>query len=115
MFVLCVIVSVLLAASLLVSAAGKLTKMDQVVTTLTGVGVPLSWFPWLALAEITGAVGLLVGLGAPAIGVLAAVGVICYFVGAISFHLRAGDRNLAPPGGLLVVAVLALVLRLATA
>lgn len=111
MFVTYAIFAVVLAAALLVSAAGKLRGMEQVVTMLTGLGVPSTWFPRLAAAEIAGAVGLLVGLAVPVVGILAAIGVIAYFVGAVVTHLRAGDREIVPAVVLGVLAVVALVLR----
>ena len=115
MFVVTVIVSILLAAGLLGSAAAKLTKSPKVVEQLTGLSVPAGWLPLLALAEIAGAVGLVVGLKVAGLGVAAAIGVIAYFVGAVTTHVRAKDKNLAAPAMFGVLAIVALVLRLATA
>jgi uncharacterized membrane protein YphA (DoxX/SURF4 family) len=112
MFVVCAIVSVLLAVMLLASAGAKLVKAPPVVQNLGAIGVPLAWFPRLAVLEILGAIGLIVGLFAPPIGVAAAIGVLCYFAAALSFHVRAGDRNLAPPLVFFVLAVVALITRL---
>lgn len=115
MFVVTVIVSVLLALALVGSAAGKLTKNPKIVESMTKLNVPATLVPKLALLEIAGAVGLLVGLAVPALGAAAAIGVILYFAGAIVYHVRAKDKALAPPAVLMLVAVAALVLRLATA
>jgi uncharacterized membrane protein YphA (DoxX/SURF4 family) len=115
MFVVTVIVSVLLALALLGSAAGKLTKNPKIVENMTKLNVPATLVPKLAVLEIAGAVGLLVGLAVPALGAAAAIGVILYFVGAITYHVRAHDKELAAPAVLMLVAVAALVLRLATA
>ena len=115
MFVVTVILSVLLALALLGSAAGKLTKNPKVVESMTKLNVPAALVPKLALLEIAGAVGLLVGLAVPALGAAAAIGVILYFVGAIVYHVRAKDKALAPPAVLMLGPVAALVLRLATA
>ena len=62
-----------------------------------------------------------VQLGAPALGGGAddarppVVGVDLCFIGALVFHVRAKDKELAPAAVLMLVAVAALVLRLATA
>ena len=48
------------------------------------------------------------------IGIAAAIGVILYFLGAIIFHLRVHDKQLAPATVLLLAGVTALVLRAAT-
>lgn len=115
MFIATVIVSVLLAVALTFSAIGKLTKNPSVVPMLEHVGVPAEKIPWLAYAELLGAVGLLVGLYIWPIGVAAAVGVILYFVGAVAAHVRIKDKDFAPAAGLAVFAVVALVLRVLSA
>jgi hypothetical protein len=104
------VVSIVLAVMLVASAVMKFIRHEQVVTTIGGLGVPLNWFPFLGAAEVAGAVGLLVGLAVPAVGMAAAIGVIVYFIGAVITHLRAGDHALAAPlvPGLLAVAALAL-------
>lgn len=115
MFVVLVVVSILLALVLTASAAAKLMKAPQVIESLDRANVPHSWYPGLAALELAGAAGLLIGLGVTGLSIAAAIGVIVYFVGAVSFHVRAGDRNLVPPAVLALVAVLVLVLRIATA
>jgi len=114
MFVATVIVTVLLALAALGSAMAKLTKQPKLVEQLTGLGVPQSWLPRLAVAEIAGAVGLLVGLKVAALGIAAAIGLIAYFVGAVITHVRKHDKEIAPAAVLALVAVAALVLRIVT-
>jgi hypothetical protein len=76
------------------------------------VGVPLSWFPYLAACELAGALGLLVGIAWAPIGIAAAIGVIAYMLGAIAAHVRAGDRQgIGSPMLPLVLAIAALVTR----
>ncbi|MET9886316.1 DoxX family protein [Streptomyces sp. NPDC006430] len=60
-----------------------------VVEPLAEYGVPRSWWIWLGTAKAAGAVGLLVGLFVPVIGLLAAIGLILYFTGAVIAVLRA--------------------------
>ncbi len=115
MFVVLVVVTILLSLVLVASAFGKLTKAPQVVENLDRAKVPHPWYPGLAALEVAGAVGLLVGLGVAGLGIAAAIGVIGYFVGALIFHFRAGDRAVAPPLVLMLVAVVVLFLRIATA
>lgn len=114
MFVATVIVSVVLALVVVGSAAGKLTRQPRVVDMLATLEVPGAWLPRLAAAEIAGGVGLLVGLAVPAIGIAAAVGLVAYFVGAVITHLRARDDQFVPPAVLALVALVALVLRIAS-
>ena len=63
-------------------------------------GVPTSWLPRLAGLRALGAVGLVIGLGAPPLATAAAVGVILYFVGAIITHLRAHWYSIGYPASL---------------
>jgi len=113
MFIAYIIVSIVLALMLVASAWAKLTRDDRVVTGMTGLGVPLRWFPPLAACEVAGAAGLLLGIAFAPLGIAAAIGVILYFVGALYFHLRARDKAVVPPLLLLSLAVLALILRFA--
>ena len=116
MFVFTAIVMVVLAAALVASAAGKLQKIPQVVTMLRSVGVKEPQLPQLAGVELVGALGLIVGLWVGWIGVLAAVGVLIYFVLAAVAHVRVGDnKGAGPAGGLALVSLLVLILRLVTA
>lgn len=115
MFVATVVVSVLLAAALAYSAVRKLGHRPEVVRTYLRVGVPEDKLNYLAIILLAGAAGLIAGLLWAPIGIAAAIGVICYFVLAVGFHLRARDvRNLPTPLALALIAAVALMLRLAT-
>ena|SRR5215218_2027310 len=50
---------------------------------------PRSWWPWLGTAKAAGAAGLLVGLFVPVIGVMAGIGLMLYFAGAVITVVRA--------------------------
>lgn len=70
---------------------------------------------YLAIILLAGAAGLILGLFWGPIGVTAAIGVICYFIVAIVFHIRADDaKNLPIPLMIAVLAAIALILRLTT-
>lgn len=115
MFVATAIVSVLLAALLMLTAVRKLSHREQVVQSYARVGVPEDKLNALAIILLAGAVGLILGLAWAPIGVAAGAGVICYFVIAIASHIRADDtEHLTAPLAFAVLAVVALLLRLAT-
>ncbi|WP_053174689.1 DoxX family protein [Nonomuraea sp. SBT364] len=85
-----VVVSVL--SPLLIASAGLLLAKEKGVTaTMTQLGVPLRWFPLLAVLKIAGALGLLAGIFYRPLGIAAAVGVVLYFAGATVTHLLAKD------------------------
>lgn len=71
-------------------AVADFRRNDFVRGTSTTVGVPESWFPLLGALKAAGAGGLLVGLlGLPRLGTAAAVGLVCFYTGAVLAHLRA--------------------------
>ena len=108
MFVAALIVSIALATALAVSAARKLTHAPDVVEGYARAGVPAARLNQLAAVLFASAAGLLVGLWWSPLGVAAAVGLSCYFLVAVAFHIRAGDlANLPMPVALAVVAALA--------
>jgi hypothetical protein len=83
------IVTLLAAAMAGYSGAVVLTRAPWIVKALTDYGVPRSWWPWLGVAKLAGAVGLLVGLFVPVLGVAAGVGLVLYFTGAVVTVVRA--------------------------
>ena len=104
---------VTIAAALWVgfSAYSLLTKAAFVVEPLQHYGVRESGWTPLGLLKAAGAVGLLVGLVVPWIGVAAAVGIILYFSGAVVTVLRARSyATVAYPVLYLVPTAAALVL-----
>jgi hypothetical protein len=56
-----------------------------------------------------GAVGLLVGFIVPGLGIAAAIGLVLYFICALSAHIRVRDPKVAGAVSFLVMAVAALV------
>lgn len=110
MFVIAAVVSALFAAMLLASGAGKLAGQQRQVELMKHVGFPVDKMWLLALAEIAGAAGLIVGLVWWPIGVAAGIGVVLYFAGAVGSHLRVRDPFFNPALLMFVVAVVVLVL-----
>jgi DoxX-like family len=56
----------------------------------------------------SGAVGLLVGFAVPALGIAAAIGLVLYFICAVSAHIRVRDAKVGGAVSFLVMAVAAL-------
>jgi hypothetical protein len=83
------IVTAVGAAMVGFSAISVFTKAKWVVEPLADYGVPRAWWPWLGTAKAAGAVGLLIGLFVPIIGVIAGAALVLYFLGAVITVLRA--------------------------
>jgi hypothetical protein len=61
----------------------------------------------------SGALGLLIGLAVPALGIAAASGLVVYFVCALSAHIRVHDRRVGGAIGFLVLALAVLTAEIA--
>jgi hypothetical protein len=114
MFTAYIIVTVLATGANIYAAIIDFARPESIFTTMARLGVPESWLSMLGILKAAGALGLLVGIGIPAIGVAASVGLVLFFVAAIITHLRARDYSLGPAIVFLMLAVAALVLRLAS-
>src|SRR6267142_5522422 len=102
MFTAYLIVSILAAAANIFSATCDFVRYEKVSIAMAKAGVSESWMTSLGILKAAGALGLLVGIRVPLIGVAAAIGLTSFFVGAIVTHLRAHD----PSFGLAVVFLL---------
>ncbi|GGQ23888.1 hypothetical protein BKA00_006082 [Actinomadura coerulea] len=91
-----VIVTVLAAVWVGFSAHSLLTRATWVVEPLTEYGVPRSWWTVLGAAKAAGAIGLLIGLAVPVVGLAAAIALILYFLGAVVTIVRARSFSHIP-------------------
>jgi hypothetical protein len=110
MFTAYIVVTVLTIVALTFSATADFVRYHQVLTNMARAGVPESWLTRLAILKAAGAVGLLVGLAVPPVGVAASIGVILFFIGAIITHVRARWYSFSYPSVYLLLAVGSLVL-----
>jgi hypothetical protein len=115
MFSAYVAVGALTAAANVFAAAMDFLRPAWLIENMTRVRVRSWMLGPLALLKIAGAVGLLIGIGVPALGVAAAAGLVVFFIGAIAAHIRVRDcASIPTPGAFLLLAAAALVLRLAS-
>ena len=115
MFSAYVAVGRLTAAATGTAAILDLLRPAWLIENMTRVGVPRRALIPLAVLKIAGALGLLIGIGVPPLGVAAAVGLVLFFIGAIWAHIRVRDYASIPfPGMFLLLAAASLVLRVAS-
>jgi uncharacterized membrane protein YphA (DoxX/SURF4 family) len=110
------VITLILALMVSYSGIGKIRRHPlQVKVVHETVGVPLQYFAWLAACEFAGALGLVLGIWFPPIGIAAAAGLVLYFVGAIVSHLLIGDaKGSGSAVFMLMLAAAALALRVLT-
>ncbi|MBY8862771.1 DoxX family protein [Nocardia sp. CA2R105] len=110
------VVAVITALWVGFSSYSLFARKAFVVDSLVDYGVPQSWWNWLALAKGAGALGLIVGIFLPALGIAAAIGLILYFLGAVATTLRARSYKTTPyPVLYLLPVAVTLILQLAAA
>jgi hypothetical protein len=91
MFVVAVVLSCLLAVAFLGTGVMKVTGQAQIVEGLAHLGVSSGLTRLIGTLEVAGAAGMLVGLAVGWLGVAAAAGLFLLMVGAVGYHVRAGD------------------------
>lgn len=110
-----VIVTIAAAAAMLIASGVDVFRAQWVRDNMRSYGIP-DWtlYP-LAVIKAAGAVGLLVGLAVPPLGLAAAICLVLYFFGAIFAIVRArGYGDLAYPMPYLALAAASLVLFVAS-
>lgn len=87
----------------------KTVRAQFVMHNSAAVGLAPKWVPYLAALEGAGVAGLVLGLaGVPLLGLAAAAGLVAFFLGAVTAHVRAGVLyNIAFPLVFLALAVAA--------
>jgi hypothetical protein len=109
------IVAAVAALANLIAATFDVMRPSWLLSNMTRLGVPHSQLAPLAVLKVAGAVGLIVGVAIPAIGIAAAIGLVLFFVGAIATAIRARwYGHLPQPLGYLALAGTTLVLGLAS-
>ena len=84
-----IVVTVLAASAAAISAIADLLRPDWLLDNMRKYGVPEWALGPLAVIKLTGALGLLIGLAVPPIGLTAALGLTLYFFGAVITVVRA--------------------------
>jgi hypothetical protein len=114
MFTVYIIVTILTAAANTYAAVVDFHRPQWVLDNMTKWGGSHSWLFTLGALKAAGALGLLVGIGVPLIGIAAAIGLVLFFVGAIAVVIRARWHSHLPwPSTYLLLAIGSLALRLA--
>src|SRR5437762_14203140 len=114
MFITYIVVTILAAAAIIFSATLDFIRYAPILSNMAKVGVSESWITTLGILKAAGALGLLIGIGVPAVGIAAAAGLVLFFIAAIITHLRGHDYSFGFAIVFLLLALAALVLRAAS-
>jgi uncharacterized membrane protein len=102
-----IIFAAILGIMATISGLGKLSMKENVVEMLNHVGLNERQIRLLGTIEIIGSLGLLVGIWLQIIGLLAALGFVIYFLGAVIAHIRVRDgiKDMLPAITLLLISI----------
>ncbi|MCY0920346.1 MULTISPECIES: DoxX family protein [unclassified Streptomyces] len=83
------IVAVLAAAMSGFSGYSLLSRATWVVEAMNEYRVPQAWWTPLGAAKALGAIGLVVGIFLPVVGIAAGIGLVLYYLGAVITVIKA--------------------------
>lgn len=109
-----VVITVLAALAYGYAATLNFVGAESVKVVADRVRVSQRWMIPLGVLLASGAVGLLIGLAVPALGIAAASGLVVYFLCALSAHIRVNDRGVGGAVGFLVLALAVLTVEIAS-
>ena len=107
------ILALALAAAFAALGAAKLLAVPAMQDRAAHVGLSVPAYRRIGALELTGAVGLVVGVAAPGLQTAASVGLLLLLLGAVGAHLRAGDSIRGAAPALLLAPLVAILLVLA--
>jgi hypothetical protein len=88
---LTVLVAVVLGGAFAVLGAAKVARTPSMVARAGHVGFSVERYQLIGLAELAGAVGVLLGLAHSSLGYSAGAGLLALMTGALFTHARQGD------------------------
>lgn len=107
-----IIATILAALANGCAASMNFVGAESVKAVADRVQVSQQWMVPLGALLASGTVGLLIGFGVPPLGTAAAIGLVLYFLCALSAHVRVRDPGVGGALFFLVLAVAALATRL---
>ncbi len=104
----------LLSFAAIGSAISKLKKVPDVMAAMEKVGVKPHQTPILALLEIAGGVGVIIGIWIPVLGKVSSAALVIYFLGALYSHFSRKHKvaDFGAALGIFVIAVTTTVLQI---
>ncbi|MBV9196658.1 MAG: DoxX family protein [Solirubrobacterales bacterium] len=108
-----IVITIIAAFTNAYAASLDFVGAESVKVVADRVQVSQRWMVPLGMLLASGAVGLLAGFAVPALGTAAAVGLVLYFICAVSAHLRVRDRRFGGAAFFLLLAAAALTTSLA--
>ena len=106
-------ITILAAAASCYAASLNFVGAESVKVVAERVRVSTRWMIPFGVLLALGGVGLLAGFAVPVLGTAAAIGLVVYFICAVTAHVRVRDRGIGGAVSFLVLVVAALIADLA--
>lgn len=113
MHIVYIVITLLAAVANGYAACLNFVGAESVNAVADRLQVSRKWMIPFGTLLASGAAGLLIGFAVPLLGKAAAIGLILYFVSALSAHIRARDPQVGGAVSFLVLAVAALIANVA--
>ena len=109
-----IILGSLLSFAAIGSAISKLKKVPDVMAAMEKVGVKPAQIKVLALLEIAGGLGVIVGIWVPVLGKISSAALVLYFLGALYAHFSRKHKvaDFGAALGIFIIAVATTLLQL---
>jgi DoxX-like family len=105
MYIIYVVITVVGALLYGYAAFLNFVGAESVKVVADRVQVSQKWMIPFGVLLASGAVGLVIGLVVPALGIAAAIGLVLYFICAMSAHIRVHDRGIGGAAAFFVLAL----------
>jgi uncharacterized membrane protein YphA (DoxX/SURF4 family) len=104
----------LLAFAAIGSAISKLVKVPDVMAAMASVGVKPNQIPVLAILEIAGGLGVILGIWNKQLGIVSSAALVLYFVGALYSHFSRKHKvaDFGAALGIFIIATVTTILQL---
>jgi uncharacterized membrane protein YphA (DoxX/SURF4 family) len=104
----------LLAFAAIGSAISKLVKVPDVMAAMASVGVKPNQVPVLAILEIAGGLGVILGIWNKQLGIVSSAALVLYFVGALYSHFSRKHKvaDFGAALGIFIIATVTTILQL---
>jgi uncharacterized membrane protein YphA (DoxX/SURF4 family) len=99
------VLAIVTGALFIVTGGVKVLGVRQSLEIRDHFGIGAKAWRVIGTLETSGAVGLLIGIGVPILGVLAAVGLACLMLGAIASRVKVKDSLPMVAGDAIVLAL----------
>ncbi len=103
------VITILAALATGYAASLNFVGAESVKVVAGKVQVSQRWMIPFGILLASGALGLLIGFAVPVLGTAAAIGLVLYFICALSAHLRVHDPGIGGAVSFLVLAAAALI------